>query len=47
MLAGEGVTVDTGALGELSVDLKTYGWFPDQLPSEGSDAPLVTADDQD
>lgn len=34
VLAGEGVTVINGALGELSIDLKVYGWFPTQLPSE-------------
>ena len=47
VLAGEGVTVETGALGELSVDLGTYGWFPNRLPSEGSDAAEVAAGDQD
>lgn len=26
--------VGTGALGELEVDLGTFGWFPDLLPSE-------------
>ena len=33
-LRREGVTVRTGALGELSIDLGTYGWFPSILPSE-------------
>lgn len=33
-LRGEGVTVETGSLGELSVDLGRFGWFPDMLPSE-------------
>lgn len=33
-LRGEGVTVDTGSLGELTVDLGRFGWFPDMLPSE-------------
>lgn len=33
-LRAEGVTVDTGALGELMVDFAEYGWFPDILPSE-------------
>ncbi|KAI6353248.1 hypothetical protein MCOR25_009091 [Pyricularia grisea] len=33
-LRAEGVTVTTGALGELMVDFKEYGWFPDMLPSE-------------
>jgi len=25
-------------MGELSVDLVVYGWFPDMLPSEAADA---------
>ncbi|KAI1266173.1 DNA binding methylated-DNA--cysteine S-methyltransferase [Xylariaceae sp. FL1019] len=33
-LQAEGVTVVTGALGELSVDFGEYGWFPRSLPSE-------------
>lgn len=33
-LRAEGVTVETGALGELIVDFAKYGWFPDILPSE-------------
>ncbi|TLS24080.1 hypothetical protein PpBr36_08307 [Pyricularia pennisetigena] len=33
-LRAEGVTVTTGALGELMVDFKEYGWFPEMLPSE-------------
>lgn len=28
------MTVNTGSLGELSVDFSEYGWFPRQLPSE-------------
>lgn len=34
ILRREGVTVGTGHLGELTVDLGAYGWFPDVLPSE-------------
>lgn len=34
MLRGEGVTVNTGALGELLVNFGEYGWFPRQLPSD-------------
>jgi hypothetical protein len=30
----EGVTVDAGHLGEFTVDLAAFGWFPEQLPSE-------------
>lgn len=26
--------MDTGHLGELTVNLVTFGWFPDVLPSE-------------
>ena len=37
-LRREGVTVRTGALGELTIDLGVYGWFPDFLPSEGAEA---------
>ena len=37
-LRGEGVTVGTGHLGELTVDLGVYGWFPDSLPSDGAEA---------
>ena len=33
-LRREGVTVRNGALGELTIDLGTYGWFPSILPSE-------------
>lgn len=33
-LRAEGVTVTTGALGELMVDLGAFGWFPEVLPSE-------------
>ncbi|KFY21809.1 hypothetical protein V493_07079 [Pseudogymnoascus sp. VKM F-4281 (FW-2241)] len=34
VLRGEGVTVNTGALGELLVNFGEYGWFPRQLPSD-------------
>jgi methylated-DNA-protein-cysteine methyltransferase related protein len=34
VLRGEGVTVTTGALGELMVNFGTYGWFPRQLQSD-------------
>lgn len=33
-LRAEGVVVNRGALGELSVDLDVYGWFPERLPSQ-------------
>ncbi|KAF2644770.1 DNA binding methylated-DNA--cysteine S-methyltransferase, partial [Massarina eburnea CBS 473.64] len=33
-LRKEGVKVTEGAMGEFSVDLSTFGWFPSVLPSE-------------
>ena len=33
-LCREGVTVDTGSLGELTMDLGRFGWLPDMLPSQ-------------
>jgi len=36
VLRSEGVTVSTGNLGELMVDLGEYGWFPRQLPSDAA-----------
>jgi hypothetical protein len=33
-LRQEGVIVNTGNMGVLSVDLGAYGWFPASLPSE-------------
>ncbi|KAI8957924.1 DNA binding methylated-DNA--cysteine S-methyltransferase [Daldinia sp. FL1419] len=33
-LRNEGVTITTGALGELMVDFSECGWFPNELPSE-------------
>lgn len=47
VLRGEGVTVNTGNMGELMVDLKEYGWFPRQLPSEEAAgiAPHMDSDD--
>ena len=46
VLRREGVAVDTGSLGELSVDLAEYGWFPRQLPSEAA-AGIAPPDDSD
>jgi methylated-DNA-protein-cysteine methyltransferase-like protein len=39
-LQAEGVTVTQDALGELSVDLAEFGWFPAVLPSEEGDSSL-------
>jgi len=36
-LQQEGVEVGHGSLGERTVDLATYGWFPSHLPSEESE----------
>ncbi|KAK0613326.1 MGMT family protein [Immersiella caudata] len=36
-LEAEGVTVTTGALGELMVDFAEFGWFPRVLPSEAEE----------
>ena len=38
VLRSEGVTVGVGHLGELSIDLAVYGWFPDYLPSDEAEA---------
>ena len=37
-LRREGVIVGVGCLGELTIDLVKYGWFPDVLPSEKTEA---------
>jgi methylated-DNA-protein-cysteine methyltransferase-like protein len=46
-LQAEGVTVSTDALGELSVDLAEYGWFPNSLPSEDADEEQDWEDSED
>ena len=35
-LQQEGVRIHTDSMGEFSVDLGEYGWFPDCLPAEES-----------
>ena len=46
-LRAEGVTVDTGSLGELVIDLGRFGWFPEILPSErGEEAGWVFRGDE-
>jgi methylated-DNA-protein-cysteine methyltransferase-like protein len=49
VLRSEGVTVSTGNLGELMIDLAEYGWFPRQLPSEAAAgiAPPIDSDDEE
>jgi len=44
VLQSEGVTVNTGSLGELMVDLGEYGWFPRQLPSDAAAGVPVDSD---
>ncbi|PNS15842.1 hypothetical protein CAC42_4294 [Sphaceloma murrayae] len=44
-LRQEGVTVERSAMGELSVDLSEYGWFPSMLPSE--EEGIEASDDED
>jgi methylated-DNA-protein-cysteine methyltransferase-like protein len=46
VLRGEGVSVNTGNLGELMIDLAQYGWFPRQLPSDTA-AGLAPFDDSE
>jgi methylated-DNA-protein-cysteine methyltransferase-like protein len=36
--------VDLGNMSEYSIDLATYGWFPDVLPSEAAE---LSSDDED
>lgn len=38
LLRREGVTVELGTLGQLTIKIEIYGWFPDLLPSEGAEA---------
>ncbi|KAF2828755.1 hypothetical protein CC86DRAFT_197551 [Ophiobolus disseminans] len=40
----EGVEVRQDAMGQYSIDLGTYGWFPDVLPSESG---LVESSDEE
>ncbi|KAI9805231.1 MAG: hypothetical protein M1826_004782 [Phylliscum demangeonii] len=37
MLAREGVEIERSHMGELTVDITRYGWFPQVLPSEDDD----------
>ncbi|ORX99546.1 6-O-methylguanine DNA methyltransferase [Clohesyomyces aquaticus] len=43
-LRAEGVQVEQGPMGEFTVDLERFGWFPDVLPSE---AGLVESSDEE
>ncbi|KAF2852787.1 hypothetical protein T440DRAFT_466364 [Plenodomus tracheiphilus IPT5] len=44
LLRREGVEVSQDAMGQYSIDLAEYGWFPDVLPSE---AGLVESSDEE
>jgi methylated-DNA-protein-cysteine methyltransferase-like protein len=44
-IEAEGVTVTTGALGELMVDFGQFGWFPRILPSEEAQGMVPDEDD--
>lgn len=48
-LRAEGVTVTSGALGELTVDFAEFGWFPEVLPSEeeGESSEVDRADEDE
>ena len=46
-LQAEGVTVTTGALGELMVDFAEFGWFPRVLPSEEAQGVLPSDEEED
>ncbi|KAK5661345.1 hypothetical protein OQA88_11241 [Cercophora sp. LCS_1] len=46
-LEAEGVTVTTGALGELMVDFAEFGWFPRILPSEAAEGLTPHIDEED
>ncbi|GAB1312758.1 Alkyltransferase-like protein 1 [Madurella fahalii] len=46
-LEAEGVTVTTGALGELMVDFAEFGWFPRILPSEEAQGLVASDGDED
>ena len=41
------MTVTTGNLGELLIDLGEYGWFPRQLPSEEAAGLVPDLDSED
>lgn len=44
-LRREGVHVGRGNLGEYLVDLSSYGWFPNELPSEGVESSSDSSDE--
>ena len=39
--------VDEGSMGDYTVDLSKYGWFPDMLPSEAGQVESSDDDDEE
>ncbi|KAH7139014.1 6-O-methylguanine DNA methyltransferase [Dendryphion nanum] len=44
-LRAEGVEVEQGAMGEFTINLTKFGWFPDMLPSEAGQ--VESSDEED
>ncbi|KAF2006908.1 hypothetical protein P154DRAFT_517364 [Amniculicola lignicola CBS 123094] len=47
VLRAEGVEVSEGSMGELTVDLSKYGWFPEMLPSETGQVESSDGEDEE
>lgn len=45
-LKREGVEVERSSMGELTIDLSEYGWFPNFLPSEAAELDEEEDDDR-
>jgi methylated-DNA-protein-cysteine methyltransferase-like protein len=45
-LRREGVEVSEDSMGQYTVDLKDYGWFPEMLPSEADAAESSSGEDE-
>ncbi|GAM84169.1 hypothetical protein ANO11243_021620 [Dothideomycetidae sp. 11243] len=46
-LRREDVVVERGAMGELTIDLGAFGWFPDMLPSEAAEIEAASDESDD
>ena len=48
-LRREGVVVHTDSMGEFSIDLGRYGWFPHRLPNDDSseDSDIVSGEEDE
>ena len=46
-LRAEGVEVTEGAMGEFTVDLEAFGWFPGVLPSEEEGVSVESSDEEE